>query len=140
MKFYKLLSVILMSAFLIHCKSKTEEQTKVDPILQEALSIQDEAIHIGMELDSILDAKMAEGSFAQNIDSLRILKSAVNDWRNNMVEIPGIEHDHDHHGHDHDHSHDHSGSEAAAHLSPQDIKKVQTEWKAAIDSIRNIIK
>ena len=140
MKFYKLLSVILMSAFLISCKSKTEEQTKVDPILQEALSIQDEAIHIGMELDSILDAKMAEGSFAQNIDSLRILKSAVNDWRNNMVEIPGIEHDHDHHGHDHDHSHDHSGSEAAAHLSPQDIKKVQTEWKAAIDSIRNSIK
>lgn len=140
MKFYKLLSVILMSAFLISCKNKTEEQTKVDPILQEALSIQDEAIHIGMELDSILDAKMAEGSFAQNIDSLRILKSAVNDWRNNMVEIPGIEHDHDHHGHDHDHSHDHSGSEAAAHLSPQDIKKVQTEWKAAIDSIRNSIK
>lgn len=140
MKFYKLLSVILMSAFLINCKSKTEEQTKVDPILQEALSIQDEAIHIGIELDSILDAKMAEGSFAQNIDSLRILKSAVNDWRNNMVEIPGIEHDHDHHGHDHDHSHDHSGSEAAAHLSPQDIKKVQTEWKAAIDSIRNSIK
>ncbi len=140
MKFYKLLSVILMSAFLISCKSKTEEQTKVDPILQEALSIQDEAIHIGMELDSILDAKMAEGSFAQNIDSLRILKSAVNDWRNNMVEIPGIEHDHDHHGHDHDHSHDHSGSEGAAHLSPQDIKKVQTEWKAAIDSIRNSIK
>lgn len=140
MKFYKLLSVILMSAFLINCKNKTEEQTKVDPILQEALSIQDEAIHIGMELDSILDAKMAEGSFAQNIDSLRMLKSAVNDWRNNMVEIPGIEHDHDHHGHDHDHSHDHSGSEAAAHLSPQDIKKVQTEWKAAIDSIRNSIK
>lgn len=138
MKFYKLLSVILMSAFLINCKSKTEEQTKVDPILQEALSIQDEAIHIGIELDSILDAKMAEGSFAQNIDSLRILKSAVNDWRNNMVEIPGIEHDHDHHGHDH--SHDHSGSEAAAHLSPQDIMKVQTEWKAAIDSIRNSIK
>ena len=80
------------------------------------------------------------GLSAQNIDSLRILKSAVNDWRNNMVEIPGIEHDHDHHGHDHDHSHDHSGSEGAAHLSPQDIKKVQTEWKAAIDSIRNSIK
>jgi hypothetical protein len=138
MNFYKVMSIILMSVLLVNCKNKTEEQTKVDPILQEALSIQDEAIHIGMELDSILDAKMAEGSFAQNIDSLRILKSAVNDWRNNMVEIPGVEHDH--HGHDHDHSHDHSGIEAAAHLSPEDIKKVQLEWKAAIDVIRSSIK
>jgi ABC-type Zn2+ transport system substrate-binding protein/surface adhesin len=138
MNFYKVMSIILMSVLLINCKNKTEEQTKVDPILQEALSIQDEAIHIGMELDSILDAKMAEGSFAQNIDSLRILKSAVNDWRNNMVEIPGVEHDH--HGHDHDHSHDHSGIEASAHLSPEDIKKVQLEWKAAIDVIRSSIK
>jgi ABC-type Zn2+ transport system substrate-binding protein/surface adhesin len=137
---YKFLTIIVISVCLINCKNKTEEQPKVDPILQEALSIQDEAIHIGIELDSILDARMAEGSYAQNIDSLRLLKSAVNDWRYNMVEIPGVEHDHDHSGHDHDHSHDHSASEAASHLTPADLKKVQLEWKAAIEAIRTSIK
>jgi len=137
---HKFLIIIVISACLLNCKNKTEEQAKVDPILQEALTIQDEAIHTGMELDSILDARMGEGKYAQNIDSLRLLKSAVNDWRYNMVEIPGVEHDHNHHGHDHDHSHDHSTSEAATHLSPQDIKKVQMEWKAAIEAIKENIK
>ena len=112
-------------------------------ILKEALTIQDDAIHIGMAVDSLLAAKFAQGAVVQNIDSLRAILKDVDAWKYNMVKIPGMAHDHDHAGHDHaghDHSHDHGGTDAAAHLTPQEIKKVQEEWKAAIEAIHAKLK
>ena len=145
-------AIILLILPFISCKnSSSNADTASDDktaVLKEALTIQDDAIHIGIEVDSLLAAKFAQGAVAQNIDSLRAILKEVDAWKFNMVKIPGMAHDHDHSGHDHsghdhsghDHSHDHGGSDAAAHLTPQEIKKVQEEWKAAFEAIHKKLK
>ncbi|MBC7883877.1 MAG: hypothetical protein H7X99_00275 [Saprospiraceae bacterium] len=138
MKFYNYFVIIGFLGCLIQCKNTSGNQTQSDQILSEALRIQDEAIHIGIEVDSILDVRLAEGAYARNIDSLKLLKTTVLNWRYNMVEIPGAAHDHTHHNHE-GHHHDHDGG-SAANLTPEEIKKVQSEWKTAIEEIRNGLK
>lgn len=132
-----LFSILL---FVISCKQGAE----VSPALNEALAIQDEAIHIGMSVDSVLNARMSEGQYAQDIEKLQHWKTFVQTWKANMVAVPGVVHDHDHHdhaGHDHE-GHDHGDAKAAemTHLTPEEIKKVQEEWKAAIVAIRDSLK
>jgi hypothetical protein len=141
-------AIIILVLPFISCKNSSsnadaaasEDKTAV---LKEALTIQDDAIHIGIEVDSLLAAKFAQGAVAQNIDSLRAVLKEVDAWKFNMVKIPGMAHDHDHSGHDHsghDHAHDHGGTDAAAHLTPAEIKKVQEEWKSAIEAIHEKLK
>lgn len=136
------LTLSLISFALFACKHKHD----VDPLLLEADKIQHEAISLGEKADSILDARLAQGSNVWNIDTLRLLKSEVAQWKLEMVGVPGIEHDHDHHdhegedhthdhSHDHGHNHDHGNQEIGAQLSPAENKKVQMEWKQRIESI-----
>ena len=141
-------AIIILVLPFISCKnssanaeaSASDDKTSV---LKEALTIQDDAIHIGIEVDSLLAAKFAQGAVVQNIDSLRAILKEVDAWKYNMVKIPGMAHDHDHSGHDHsghDHAHDDGGTDAAAHLTPEEIKKVQEEWKVAIEAIHEKLK
>ncbi len=137
--------IIMLVSIAVSCKERKQGE---DPILREALTIQDEGIHLGIDIDSMLSARMTEGALAQDIPRLQMLKKQIEDLKHNMVIIPGIEHDHDHSGHDHaghdhsghDHSHDHSKDDVASSLSPADQLKVQTEWKAAILAIRDSLK
>jgi ABC-type Zn2+ transport system substrate-binding protein/surface adhesin len=147
----KILStLIIVLTLLSACK---EHNHDVDPLLKEALNIQDEAIHLGMDVDTILLAKLAQGAAGQDIAKIQRLKAAYESWKVSMVTIPGLKHDHDHgdaghEGHDHsghnheghDHSHDHGKEEVATHLTPAEHKKVQEEWKAAIVAIRDSLK
>lgn len=139
-------AIIILILPFISCKnsSSNADNTASDDktaVLKEALTIQDDAIHIGIEVDSLLAAKFAQGALAQNIDSLRMILKEVDDWKYNMVKIPGMEHDHSGHDHaGHDHDHDHEGSDAAVNLTPAEIKKVQEEWKAAIEAIHEKLK
>jgi len=131
--------IVLILPFM-SCKN-TVQPTDSTSILKEALTIQDDAIHIGIEVDSLLGAKFAQGAVVQNIDSLRAILKEVDMWKYNMVKIPGMNHDHSGHDHTgHDHAHDHEGSDAASHLTSEEIKKVQEEWKAAIQVIHNKLK
>ncbi len=114
------------------CKEKT---AAVDPQLSDALEVQDKAIHLGIEVDSILMARMAQGNIAQNIDQLRRWKIQVENWKTNMVAVPGVEH-HDHDGHDHSHDHG-TQQQTASHLTPAQVKKVQEEWLAAIVALKD---
>jgi ABC-type Zn2+ transport system substrate-binding protein/surface adhesin len=126
------------------------KENKIDPLLMEADTIQHQAIDLGVKADNILDARLAEGAVKWNIDSLRQIKSAISNWRLEMIAIPGIDHaGHDHEGHNHDannhEGHDHEGHDHAGHnheqtdlaaqLTPAEIKKVQEEWLATIKTI-----
>lgn len=141
-------AIIILALPFISCKNSSSNVDAAasddkTAVLKEALTIQDDAIHIGIEVDSLLAAKFAQGAVAQNIDSLRAILKEVDAWKYNMVKIPGMAHDHDHSGHDHsghDHAHDHGGTDAAAHLTAEEIKKVQEEWKAAIEAIHEKLK
>lgn len=133
-----IIMVLLLPFF--SCKNNTPSADSSN-VLKEALTIQDDAIHIGIEVDSLLAEKFAQGAVVQNIDSLRAILKQVDAWKYNMVKIPGMEHDHEGHDHaGHDHAHDHEGSDAASHLTPEEIKKVQEEWKAAIQAIHDKLK
>lgn len=133
-KFYKIMKYFNFSALLIciflltDCKDKAQ----TDPVLQEAFDIQHDAIHIGEEVESMIKEAMAGDTTAEGKEKYEILMEAFNDWKKNMVEVPGVPHDHS--GHNHDHSH--GGSQAPTHLSPEEIKQVQTEWKNAILAIK----
>ncbi len=140
MKFINIVcAIFILAAF--SCK-----ENSIDPLLLQADEIQHEAIDLGLRADSILDARMAEGANKWNIDSLSLLKSAVGNWRNEMVTIPGMEHSHEGHKHEghihegHNHNHDHEKTDVVAQLTPAEIKKVQEGWKDAIVDILASIK
>jgi ABC-type Zn2+ transport system substrate-binding protein/surface adhesin len=140
MRFYFLL---IISLVFLSCKHKQDE---ADPKLKEALQIQDEGIHMSMWADSVLNARMTQGNVDQNIEQLRSWKLKLESIKNSMIMIPGLEHDHDHGdhaGHDHahhDHSHDHAKEDIASSLKPDEMLKVQKEWTAAIQAIRDSLK
>lgn len=145
MNLYKTFTAITIGFLLfLSCK----ETKTVDPLLQEAADIQDEAIHVGMEVDSIISARFIEGAFKHDMQQLGRLKSSHMLWKQNMVVVVGADAGHDHHdhgqpaeGHDdhahHDHDHGHSHQDVASHLTPSELKNVQLEWKSAIEAIRD---
>lgn len=120
--------------------------------LQEALQIQDEAIHIGMELNSLISEMMIADTAKLNLQSLGQILIKVKNWEREMIPVPGMKHDHDHgnlsdslsahHSHDHAHDHDHNGhvhadgNEIAATLTPAENKEVQISWKNEILAIK----
>jgi ABC-type Zn2+ transport system substrate-binding protein/surface adhesin len=132
-------SVLFLS--LVSCR----QQQAVDPLLTEALQIQDEAIHTGMSVDSLISIRIGADTSSANIKKLNKWAERVALWRESMVTIPGVEpihnHDHDHgHDHDHDHTHEHQGASVAEGLSPAEIKQVQLGWKAEIEAIRDSVR
>ena len=137
---WKTLSCFFILFIFYSCKHAHE----VDPLLVDADRVQHEAIALGVMADSILDARLAQGKNTWNIDSLRMLKSELANWKIEMVGVPGVHHDHsnhegnDHahdHVHDHAHDHDHGDQEIGGQLSPAENKKVQEAWKIRIEKV-----
>lgn len=140
MKHVLFLHTVLLLA-LVSCR----QQPAVDPLLTEALQIQDEAIHTGMSVDSLISARIGADTAAVTIKEMNKWAERVALWRESMVSIPGVEpihqHDHDHGDHhDHDHAHEHQGASVAEGLTPAEIKQVQLGWKAEIEAIRDSVK
>lgn len=131
--------IFWMILLLCACKSAPE----VDALLKEAQKIQDEAIHIGLSVDSTIDARMAQGKIVQDIEKLKLLKADYVSWQANMVVIPGLKHTCNHKGHDHgghEHHHHDDVSSAASQLTPAEMKKVQEEWKSAVVAMQSALK
>lgn len=135
-------TVFILLVGLVSCKSKQD----VDPVLLQALQIQDEGIHTGLAVDSMIDARIGADTSAMTIKEMNKWKERVALWREAMVAIPGVEHDHSHQGHahhdhdHHDHSNDHGSSNLAEGMTPADIKQVQLSWKNEIEAIRDSIR
>lgn len=129
-----LLFLWLITMTFVSCNQKSQES----PLLQEALAIQDSAIHTGMDVEDIIAEKLEKDTSAALRDSLSKIQMEVQDWKKSMIIIPGMEHDHSHEGHDHEHHHHHhEGGQDGSHLSPEDLKKAQESWKAAIENIKS---
>jgi hypothetical protein len=139
------LFIYTICAVFIACKEHKHDAE--NPIMRQALNIQDEAIHIGMEVDSLILSRMAQGGAGTEIAKLQSFKKQIEIWKHNMVIVPGLAHDHDHAGHNHgdehaghDHGHDHSKEDVAAQITPEDQLKVQQEWKSAIVAIKDSLR
>lgn len=127
------LSTLLTLFTFTRCKvEKTNQQ-----IIDEAVKHQSEALVIGASVDTMLEARFMQGAVLQDIDRLRKFRNAADTWRHKMVLIPGASDHADHEGHEH-HAHSHE-AEASSH-SALDLLKLQQEWKAEIEAIRDSIK
>lgn len=145
MKLKYLFPGILLMGLMMQCKNGGNNT------LQEALVIQDEAIHIGMALTDRMDSLMIADTSQENLKALGNIYIQLKNWENEMIPIPGMKHDHDH-GHDtthtagdgHDH-HEHHGhvhanpEEIAAQLTPEENKEMQIAWKASVMNFKKMV-
>lgn len=138
---HKVSGLIVLFFWLILFSCKPGE----DPVLKEAMVIQDEAIHLGMEVDKMIGEVMVSDTARENLLFTGSLKSKLLQWKKEMIIIPGMKHDHDHDDHSHGGEGDHAGHDHgdhqhlqgdvkgfASHLSPFELKEVQVEWKNEI--------
>lgn len=149
MKLKYLFPGFLLIGLLIQCKNGS------DNTLREALEIQDEAIHIGMELSDRMDSLMIADTSQENLKAIGNIYIQLKNWENEMIPIPGMKHEHDHgHGHGkdtthhagdgHDH-HEHHGhvhanpDEIAAQLTPEENKEMQIAWKANVMNFKKML-
>jgi len=122
----KYLSISLVAVLLClgtSCNSGEE----VDPILKDAFAIHQEAVRIEQTVQRQLD------SFQISAEKELNLRARLEQWDEQLVEVPGFEHEH-HHGHDHDHDHDHDHG-SSPKVTPEHMLAIQQE---SLDSIRTI--
>ncbi len=111
--------VVVLICLGTSCNSGEE----VDPILKDAFAIHQEALRIEQTVQRQLD------SFQISADTEILLRARLEQWDEQLVEVPGFEHEH-HHAHDHDHDHGSSPK-----VTPEHMLAIQQE---SLDSIRTI--
>lgn len=117
-----LLSIVLL--FTSACTTTSEE----DKLMEEAFNIHEQAMQVAKETKDLL------ASTEQNKPGLQSIRTRLESWEDQLIEVPGFEHNHEH-NHDHDHGHDHDHSHSTMDLLPADMLAVQKEF---LDSIRVI--
>ncbi|MGH1366923.1 MAG: hypothetical protein ACRBF0_25415 [Calditrichia bacterium] len=105
----------LIFFFLLGCTGSS----KPDPLMEEAFRIHQQSMQIVKEIKEILK-KLPAGD-----DSVLKIESRLMSWNENLIEVPGFEHDHNHEHHHHKH-----GSQIE--LSPENMLAVQ---KVLLDSV-----
>jgi hypothetical protein len=98
--------------------------------LAEAAAVHEEAMQIFHELEDLI--KVLEQNDTIPAEALQNIKAALTDWEENLVEVPGFEHEHDHgeHGHHH-HHHNHKSPE----LSSEEMLQLQQELRNTITAL-----
>ena len=125
MKKYTILLSLSLGLILGACAN----EKKNDPILEEAFQLHQQAMTVEREVRAQLDKLPANTPVADR------LRSRHKTWSENLVEVPGFEHEHHHdHGHDHAHDHDHDHG-PTTEVTPEHMLAIQQEF---LDSIRAI--
>jgi len=141
---YKIL-IFLLSLFALN--SCTGEQK--DPKLEQAAALHNEAVEreqlARKKLDSLQSHKQQlvadstallekQQGFIRSLDQLNL---DIDNWSNNLIEVPGFEHHH-HHGHDHSHDHDHhhDHGKKQPEVTPEHMLNIQREFRDSIMAIQ----
>ena len=103
-------------------------EDKKDPLLEEAHAFHQESNRVRSQIQEKLQA--IEGLSSESVNDIR---KSIQEWDENMVEVPGYEEDHDGHDHDHDHAHHHH--HPAPNLTSRQHLELQ---RSLLDEIRNI--
>jgi hypothetical protein len=159
----KYFSIIVAGSLILAGCNNTFENKEDAALLKEAANLHNEAIATHNEVmqllngaDSVgllLEARRIEIEKSAKPDTARvsalrrtvsaILKAdeAMDQWMDNLVEVPGNEHDHHHgeggeeHGEAHEHEHHHEHENAPA-LTPKQMRDVQQEAKNNIIALQ----
>jgi len=110
-------------------------EKKVDEDLQKAFDTHLEAVKVRQTVKDQLEKLTASADSlftATYKNDLVAIEQALKTWDEDLVEVPGFEHEHDHaeHEHDHDHSghdhdHDHHHHDEGPELAPKQHLEVQ---------------
>lgn len=115
-----------------------------DALLEQAGQVHLEAVEVDKKIQSMLpkfvdikqqiEQKQTDRTPEENqiLKQITALESRYAFWKENYVEVPGLEHDHDH---DHDHSHHDHGHGSQVEVSPEDMLLIQQEFKDSLSSI-----
>lgn len=98
------------------------------PELQRAGEVHLQALALAAQVKAALDSLEA-GQYLP-ADSLTGLKQALEEWEQNLVEVPGLGHGHDH-GHEH-HGHD----EPQPNVSDAELLQIQEDALARLQTIQ----
>lgn len=125
------IAIIGLVAIITGCGTdpkKSKELTEAYETHLKSLSIRNEVIN---QLGQLIDG--SDSTFLANQRGLfESIQLSIQNWDEQLVEVPGFEEEHDHSGHDHDHDHDH-GNELE--LTPKQHLEVQ---KHLLQEIQNI--
>ncbi|MEM6895428.1 MAG: hypothetical protein AAF554_17155 [Bacteroidota bacterium] len=120
-----------MISLLSGCGEKKKDENLIQAFKfhEEAIQVRQTAKDEMAKLEAITDSVFV----ATYSDELNSINSALEEWDEQLIEVPGFEeeHDHSHHDHDHDHEHNHSEQE----LTPKQHLEVQQHLLDEIKSI-----
>lgn len=115
---YILICAVLLSA----CTQRKDD----DKLLKEAAAIHNEAIQTASKLEYSLNVLSTDTAMQ---DSAKLYIEAIENWKADLVEVPGNEADH------HDEFHHHHAPAENIHITASDMVAVQKTLKVKIDSI-----
>jgi len=117
--------IILSILFIAACGAKKE-----DPVIAEAIAVHEEAIQLFHELKGLLkELEQNEHIAAEAIASIKI---ALQEWEENLVEVPGFAHAHDHDAHAHHHHHH---DQQKLKISAEEMLALQKELRENIKQL-----
>ncbi len=144
------LSALMVGLIMASC------QEKESPQLKEAAAIHNEAHEIMESIEpemASLDSLQSQlsnkkiavtdtAAVAAAIASLDKVKMDFKAWEENLVTVPGVEHDHEHeHEHkDGEHEHHHHEHKKAPDATPEQHLEIQKEIKKNIEQIQSELK
>lgn len=138
MNTYKLLLPIIGIITLL---SACGDKKQTNPDLQQAFEIHGEALKIynsARDQIAVLKANTDSIFVATYANDLNAISNSLEEWDEQLVEVPGFDHDHDHAEHDHadhdhsDHDHDHDEHQE---LTPEQHLAVQQQLLEEIKTI-----
>jgi hypothetical protein len=115
-----LLLTVLLSLLLISCK---HDHPPVSAELQQAFEMQKQGLSIIKKIEQNLSNIPKENQL--------VLKSKLQQYKSNMIEIEGLQHDHSQCNGDH--------SKKRFSIPDKEMLAVQTEWRDSINSILTML-
>ncbi|MEL7219669.1 MAG: hypothetical protein AAGJ93_00040 [Bacteroidota bacterium] len=112
----------LLVSLLLLINSGCTGSAPTDLLLKESFQIHQQALQLAEETHEILLKLPKDDPYRVGIES------RLEAWSNNLVEVPGFEHDH-HHGHHHHHG-------PQLELTPEDMLIVQKELRDSASVIK----
>ncbi|MCW5911032.1 MAG: hypothetical protein KIT62_08155 [Cyclobacteriaceae bacterium] len=93
-----------------------------EKLLKEAADVHNTALQIAEDLESRLKQE------AIPADSAFVILAAIEEWEQDLIEVPGNEHHHDHEGHNHSHE--------PVNVTAAEMLELQLELKQRIEQIK----
>lgn len=118
LRFYSILLCLFLLPFACADSSAS------DALLEEAFAVHKEAMAHSKEVEALI-SKLPAGD-----PSVESLKTRLDNWSHDLIEVPGFEHDHQDHDHDHD---------PKLELTPEDMLLVQKEMRDSILMIKQAV-